>query len=156
MLLQKVDLLRRNQAGFDDLVSDEVKIFILGRVGRLLLRANMNDFYRELSEYGVIVSAVLLGALLLSSLLAFRFQREISTPVQHLADAARGISVDGDYSIRVRMESEGGSGAGEGRRRRLGWYVSDHAGWWVSPTLRLALIYVECLNRQISRPQPNE
>lgn len=74
-------------------------------VGTLLLRANMEDLYGQLTRYSMIVAAVMLGALGASIVLSLRLQKMISEPIRRLASAATSITRSRDYSIRVEYDS---------------------------------------------------
>jgi PAS domain S-box-containing protein len=49
---------------------------------------------------------VLVGSILLAYTISSRLQRTISRPIVHLADAARRVSREKDYSVRARPESK--------------------------------------------------
>jgi len=71
------------------------------RIGTIYLRSDMNDAYARLLRYVGIVCIVLLASLGLALLLSSRLQGVISGPVAALADVARRISVDKNYSVRA-------------------------------------------------------
>jgi signal transduction histidine kinase/DNA-binding response OmpR family regulator len=76
-------------------------------IGRIYLQANLDGVRARLVRYALILSIVLLGSLAATFLLASRLQRVISRPLEELTQAARRVSVDGDYSVRAREGSDG-------------------------------------------------
>ena len=75
-------------------------------LGRLYIRANLDDFYGQISEFAMITIAVLTFSLITSSIIAFRLQKSISQPINQLSETARRITKEKDYSLRVENESE--------------------------------------------------
>jgi len=70
-------------------------------IGTLYLHASMHELRQQISLYANIAAVVLCGSLGASLLLSRRVQRVISQPVLKLAEAARRISIERDYAIRV-------------------------------------------------------
>jgi hypothetical protein len=70
-------------------------------VGVIYIQADLEEMSARLWRYAVIVVGVLLAALVVGSLLAARLQRRISRPILELAAAAKAVSVEKDYAIRV-------------------------------------------------------
>jgi signal transduction histidine kinase len=70
-------------------------------IGTIYLHANSDQLHDQLARYAVIVAVMVIVSLGTSVLLSSRFQRGISAPVLRLAEAARRISQDRDYGIRV-------------------------------------------------------
>ena len=75
------------------------------RLGVLFLRASMNNLNAQIRDRLLMRGIVLISAVTVTIALAAYFQRIISRPVRQLADAAKTIAADGDYSVRVRKES---------------------------------------------------
>jgi len=70
-------------------------------VGTLYLCSNMDDLESQLWDYARIATIVMLCSFVASVLLSVALQRTISVPVLRLAETAKRISSDGDYSVRV-------------------------------------------------------
>ncbi len=75
-------------------VNDKVVATIMAQVSKRSLQALVR---RQISTFIAIATI----ALILSFILASRFQRMISTPIIRLANAIRSVSKDQDYSLRV-------------------------------------------------------
>jgi PAS domain S-box-containing protein len=72
-----------------------------GRLGTIYLQADLDQMYRRLSVYGILLLVVgvcsFLGAIVLSAAL----QRRISLPILELAKVATAVSDRNDYSVRA-------------------------------------------------------
>jgi PAS domain S-box-containing protein len=77
------------------------------RVGTLYLRSDLVAMYRRLGVYAYVLVGVLVGAAILSYLLSTFLQRQISRPILDLAEAARKVTQDKDYSVRARQYRRG-------------------------------------------------
>jgi PAS domain S-box-containing protein len=75
------------------------------RVGTLYIRSNLGALYRRLAVYGVVLVCVLAGAVLFAFVLSNFLQKQISVPIINLADAARVVSEQKDYSVRAAKHS---------------------------------------------------
>jgi PAS domain S-box-containing protein len=75
------------------------------RVGTLFIRSNLSGLYRRLSVYGVVLLCVLIGAVFISFFLSNFLQRQISQPILNLAETARVVSEQKDYSVRATKRS---------------------------------------------------
>lgn len=71
------------------------------RVGTLMLRGDLEGTYRRLGVYGLVLLAVLAGSALVALFLSNFFQRLISQPMLDLANTARLVSENKDYSVRA-------------------------------------------------------
>ena len=80
------------------------------RLGWVIVRGDDSEFYRQLSQFGVLASGILLITLLVGWLVAVRLQRIISLPIKNLANAAQKVSEEKDYSIRVSTVSKDETG----------------------------------------------
>jgi signal transduction histidine kinase/ActR/RegA family two-component response regulator len=76
-------------------------------VGRLYLLANMDELHSQLWGYVRVSALMMFCSLAASVILSASLQRTISRPILALAEAARHVTQENDYSIRV----ESGSGA---------------------------------------------
>jgi signal transduction histidine kinase/ActR/RegA family two-component response regulator len=74
-----------------------------GRSGRLDLRANFADPYRDLlSLYAVVLAVAVAGSLGVILVISSAFHRIITGPIEALAEVAQDISDKEDYSTRAR------------------------------------------------------
>ena len=73
-------------------------------VGVVWIESGMNELIERRFSYVIIVLPVLLGSIVLAYLIASFLQRVIARPIVELAQAARRISLEKDYSVRVRDE----------------------------------------------------
>lgn len=74
-------------------------------VGTVVIAADLGELYDRLLRYGLIVLLVSLISFALTLVSSARFMRAISEPVRLLAETARVVSKDKDYSVRARGES---------------------------------------------------
>jgi diguanylate cyclase (GGDEF)-like protein len=76
------------------------------RIGTIYLRDNLRDLYSRLRLQGVVFIVVLVLSYLLALIVSSRLQQRVSTPVLNLARAARTISKNKDFALRVKAESD--------------------------------------------------
>jgi signal transduction histidine kinase/ActR/RegA family two-component response regulator len=76
------------------------------RLGTILISYDLDDLQRAMRLQFGIGAAVLLGALVAASLLAYRLQRSIALPILHLGDTARRVAKRQDYSVRATKQSD--------------------------------------------------
>jgi signal transduction histidine kinase/CheY-like chemotaxis protein len=74
-------------------------------VGTLYLRSDLDQLWARITRYGIILASVLAACTAVAFLLASRLQRVISDPVRHLAETARSVSTDRNYSVRAIRSS---------------------------------------------------
>lgn len=74
-------------------------------IGVVCLRANMRDFYEEAIGHAIMIITVTLCSLAVAVLFAHMMQSLITRPILRLADAARQISTNNDYAIRVHTDA---------------------------------------------------
>jgi signal transduction histidine kinase/CheY-like chemotaxis protein len=74
-------------------------------IGTLYLRSDLQELQARLQRSAAIVAIVLLGSCLLAFLLSSRLQRAISEPILHLAETARTVSIEKNYSARAVKRS---------------------------------------------------
>jgi signal transduction histidine kinase len=77
-------------------------------VGTLLIRARLTELRQRQWRYAPIVAAVLAGSFLLAVVISWVVEKTISRPILRLAETARSVSVQRDYSVRA-----GGEGSDE-------------------------------------------
>lgn len=83
------------------------KIFSDGRlVGFVYLRSDLREIDDRLWRYASIAGAVLLVSLVFALLVSARFRKSVSEPIIVLAETARKVSRDKDYSLRVTTNDE--------------------------------------------------
>jgi signal transduction histidine kinase len=70
-------------------------------VGFIYIRADLREIQRRLWRYALISIAVLLVSLLFAIFVSSRFRKSLAEPIVVLADTARKVSRDRDYSLRV-------------------------------------------------------
>jgi signal transduction histidine kinase/CheY-like chemotaxis protein len=75
-------------------------------IGTLYLQSDLREMGARLQRFAMIVAVVLLGACILAFLLSSRLQRVISEPILHLAETARVVSEEKNYSVRAVKQSE--------------------------------------------------
>ena len=71
------------------------------RLGSLYLRSNLSALHQQLLLYSLIAVAMTGLVFVVAYLLARLLQQQISGPIQMLASAARAVSEQRDYSVRV-------------------------------------------------------
>ena len=74
-------------------------------LGWTVVRADESDFYKNMADFAVFASLLLLLALTVSGIMAVRLQRAVLQPVRTLAKAAEKVSSSKDYSVRVSTET---------------------------------------------------
>lgn len=87
------------------LVGAEPVILDNRRLGTLYLKADMDALYDRLTLYALIAVIVVSLSLLLAYLLSRRLQSEIAYPILQLAETAKAISNQNDYSVRATKTS---------------------------------------------------
>jgi PAS domain S-box-containing protein len=72
-------------------------------IGYICLAHNMDSLSRALLRKAGVIAGILITALSLSTLLAFRFQRSIIRPIRSLATIAGHVSTQNDYAVRAEV-----------------------------------------------------
>ena len=75
-------------------------------VGYVYIRADLGEIDRRLKRYAFISLGVLLISLTFAFLVSTAFRRSVAKPIVGLAETARSVSRDRDYSVRVRPTGE--------------------------------------------------
>jgi signal transduction histidine kinase len=70
-------------------------------IGFVYIRSDLQAMNDRLKSYALIAAAVLLVSLIAALLISRMSQRAISEPVAHLAETARAVTREKDYTIRV-------------------------------------------------------
>jgi signal transduction histidine kinase/CheY-like chemotaxis protein len=76
------------------------------KIGTIYVEDDLSELRDRLSRFEIMVGVVSVSALLASFLLVSRLQRAISSPIQDLAQIARSVSLEKNYSIRAVKRSE--------------------------------------------------
>jgi signal transduction histidine kinase len=71
------------------------------QLGTLYLRSDLGAMYERFKLYGIITALVIIASLLLAYFLSQILQKSISRPILALAETAKDISTNGDYSVRA-------------------------------------------------------
>ena len=74
-------------------------------IGVVYLKANMREFYEQARSHAAMIVTVTLCSLAVAMLFASMMQSLITRPILQLAEAARIITTDDDYAIRVSTDS---------------------------------------------------
>jgi two-component system, sensor histidine kinase and response regulator len=78
------------------------RIFVNGQAaGTIYLESDLEELHQRITRFSWMVFVILLSATALASALAARLQRVISDPIAHLADVARRVSEQKDYTVRA-------------------------------------------------------
>jgi diguanylate cyclase (GGDEF)-like protein/PAS domain S-box-containing protein len=77
------------------------------RTGSIVLVFDLNDFRSRLLQYAKIALLVLLLSVLVTLLASMRLAVSIGEPLVELADVARRVSIDKDYSVRATIRAGG-------------------------------------------------
>jgi len=75
------------------------------RLGTLYIKSDMEAIYNRFQLYGLIASIFIGVSFLFAYLLSRRLQRSISTPILKLAQMARAVSDQRDYTVRASKYS---------------------------------------------------
>ena len=73
--------------------------------GIIYLRANMSEFYQQVRSHAAMFIALTLCSFAVAVIFASMMQSLISRPILNLTDAARTITTNNDYTIRVHTEA---------------------------------------------------
>ena len=74
-------------------------------IGTIYLKSDLTELHTRLWRYAAIFALFTLVSLGATYLLASRLQRIISRPISHLAETAKTVSTEKNYSIRAQKES---------------------------------------------------
>jgi signal transduction histidine kinase len=76
------------------------------QVGRVELRSDLRELAARRQQYVGIVMVVFLASLSVALLLSWLSQRAISAPIVHLAETAKKVSSERDYSVRAPVTKQ--------------------------------------------------
>jgi PAS domain S-box-containing protein len=71
------------------------------KVGTIFVTSDLNELSQRLESYAGIVGLVFMASLLIALALSSQLQRVVSDPILHLAQVARSVALDKDYSVRA-------------------------------------------------------
>ena len=78
------------------------KVFLDGQpIGTIYLESDLQDLRSRMKHYIGIAALILLGSTLLAFTMSARLERVISEPLLHLANTARAVTAEKNYSIRA-------------------------------------------------------
>ena len=86
-------------------------VFDGDEIGSVVVRTDRSEMWRRLRWELIVMGGAVAAALLIGLLLARRFTHAITEPILRLADAARSVSRDRDYSLRVAKHANDETGA---------------------------------------------
>lgn len=75
-------------------------------VGIVYIESDLDAIYDRLRSYAIILTAILIASLIAALALSRLLQRVISQPILRLADTARHVSRDQDYSVRAQAAGD--------------------------------------------------
>jgi len=75
------------------------------KYGIIVITLDTDILNEKISDYFLIMTGILLGMIILSFLLANRFQKPISQPILELSKLTRKISSEGNYNIQLNKNS---------------------------------------------------
>jgi two-component system, NtrC family, sensor kinase len=81
------------------------------KIGAILLHANSSEFRNQIQRYVFIVGIMVAFSLGISVLLSSLLQRVISVPVMNLAELAKRVSIERDFSVRAEKVADDELGA---------------------------------------------
>jgi methyl-accepting chemotaxis protein len=90
-----------SQFANDQVALAKVIVFQGKKVGTVYLLSDLKAIDDRLRRYAIIVIIVLLTSLLAALLISRMSQRVVAEPIVHLAETARAVSRDQNYSVRV-------------------------------------------------------
>ncbi len=76
------------------------------QLGTLYIRSNMKPLYERFQLYAIIALMIVLGAFIIAYVLSKGLQQTISKPILALAETAKVISTQQDYSVRAKKISD--------------------------------------------------
>ena len=106
-------LLRRSGSYFSDKYLTVVRTVRMNgqEIGWILLQSNLTLLFERQRQYNAIAVILSFLALATATLLAAKFQEFISKPILSLAETARNVTEDRDYSVRAEKAGEDEVGA---------------------------------------------
>jgi PAS domain S-box-containing protein len=108
--LSKVNVFPAVQAEGHDFAGNQLHLFLTikqggGNVGTIFVASDLDELSQRLTRYAGIMGLVFATSLLVALALSSRLQRVVSDPILHLAQTARSVALDKDYSVRAKQQS---------------------------------------------------
>jgi PAS domain S-box-containing protein len=75
-------------------------------VGTIFVASDLSELHDRLAGYPVIVGEMLAAALVVALFLSARLHRVVTDPIVHLAQVARTVASDKDYSVRAQKQGD--------------------------------------------------
>ena len=85
----------------DRLLSSRSILFDRKTIGTVVIVSDLSELTTSMTRGVTIVGTVLLASLLIAFAISSRLQRDISQPILHLAETARRVSLEKDFSVRA-------------------------------------------------------
>jgi two-component system sensor histidine kinase/response regulator len=104
-VLRAAALATGQAASWDRLAVAEAVYFGDEMLGTIFIESDRAAGSARVRRFTIISALILLGAMLTALLVASRLQRLISAPIHQLADAAKRVSEQKDYTVRVASSS---------------------------------------------------
>lgn len=76
------------------------------RIGWIYIESDLGRLTARLKEYTIIVIAMVLASMLAAFLLSSRLQRWLSEPILQLANTARAVALEKNYSLRATKQNQ--------------------------------------------------
>jgi len=92
----------------NELIYSQRIVFEGKPTGIVYLRADLRNLNARLKRYASIAASVLLGSLIAALLLSSRFRKSVADPIINLAETARIISQEKNYSLRATPTGDEG------------------------------------------------
>ncbi len=73
-----------------------------GTIGTVILHSNLEELYLRIMDYVIAASFIAALAVMAAFLIGRKLQQSVVTPILDLADVARKVSQEHDYSVRAR------------------------------------------------------
>ncbi|MBL7699583.1 MAG: PAS domain-containing protein [Chitinophagaceae bacterium] len=81
------------------------------RLGTLFLRSDLQTIYQRFLLYGILATLFIIISFIFSWFISRRLQKSVSKPILELADTAKVVSDEKNYSVRATKHSEDEVGA---------------------------------------------
>ena len=103
-LYEKPDELDKSTSVFTKtlLVIEHPIVYNNYKYGIIVIQVDTKVLNTRIQDYMMIITLIIIGMIILSYILANRFQKPISQPILELAHLTRKISGEGDYSVRIK------------------------------------------------------
>jgi PAS domain S-box-containing protein len=75
------------------------------KIGTIFVASDLTELHDRLARYPLILGEMLVAALLVALVLSSRLHRIVSNPILHLAQVARAVALDKNYSIRAQKQT---------------------------------------------------